>query len=244
MEESRRGRGRYARSRPVREIKGGIALRDTLIRAAMEGLLPKKPGTPLGRGQLREAVRFEPSGLTILFVVDASDSMGTRERVAAAKGAALYLLSRAYLRRLKVGMIVFRGESAFTLFEPTASLSLVRRALTSLKVGEATPLAAGLVRGRDLALRQLTTDGRGSVLTVVVTDGEANVPLVRGERTDRELLSLAPGLSHPRIRYLFMDSSPGQENPLMKQLSRLSGGRYVHLNPKGNNDILSALDGA
>ncbi|MDT8287883.1 MAG: VWA domain-containing protein [Elusimicrobiales bacterium] len=244
MEESRSGRGRYVRSRPAESLRGGIALRDTLIRAALEGMPRPTGGVRLSRETLREAVRVEPSGFTILFVVDASDSMGTVKRLSAAKGAALYLLSQAYLRRLKVGMIVFRGDEARTVLEPTSSLSLVRRALASLKVGEATPLAAGLVKAHALAKRVLAGDPSGTVLTAVLTDGEANVPLSRGEQTDRELYALAPGLVHPRIRYLFLDTSPVTENPLMRRLAELTGGRCLHLHPDRGDELLSALEGS
>ena len=244
MKESPRGRGRFVRSRPAQELRGGIALRDTLIQAALEGMPRPSGKAGLSRESLREAVRVEPSGFTVLFVVDASDSMGSVERLSAAKGAALYLLSQAYLRRLKVGMIVFRGDGARTVLEPTSSLSLVRRALASLKVGEATPLAAGLVKAHALARRVLSGDASGTVLTAVLTDGEANVPLSRGEQTDRELLRLAPGLIHPRIRYLFMDTSPVKENPLMRRLAELTGGRCIRLHPDRGDELISALEGS
>jgi Mg-chelatase subunit ChlD len=232
------------RSRPAQKLRGGIALRDTLVQAALGGMLRPSGRLRLSREILREAVRVEPSGFTVLFVVDASDSMGSAERLSAAKGAALYLLSQAYLRRLKVGMIVFRGDEALTVLEPTSSLSLVRRALVSLKIGEATPLAAGLVRAHTLAKRVLSGDASGTVLTAVLTDGEANVPLHRGEQTDRELAALAPGLIHPRIRYLFMDTSPVKENPLMHRLAELTGGRYLHLHPGRGDELIMALEGS
>ena len=244
MEESRSGRGRFVRSRPAVSLRGGIALRDTLVQAALEGMLRPSGELRLSREILREAVRVEPSGFTVLFVVDASDSMGSVQRLSAAKGAALYLLSQAYLRRLRVGMIVFRGDGARTVLEPTSSLSLVRRALASLKVGEATPLAAGLVKALALAKRVLTGDASGTVLTAVLTDGEANVPLRRGEQTDRELFALAPGLVHPRIRYLFLDTSPRRENPLMLRLAELTGGRCIHLHADRGDDLISALEGS
>ena len=45
----------------------------------------------------------------MLFVVDASGSMGSRARMGAVKGAVLSLLLDAYQRRDKVGLVTFRG---------------------------------------------------------------------------------------------------------------------------------------
>lgn len=168
--------------------------------------------------------------------------MASLERLSAAKGAALYLLSRAYLRRLKVGLLTFRGDSARVLLEPTASISLARKALARIEVGDATPLAAGLVESRRLAAQVLRRDGSGSVVIAVLSDGEANVPLERGKRTEEELLALMPNLQHPRISYLFLDSSPGTGNQLLQRLAGLAGARYLHLNPRHGTELLSALD--
>lgn len=243
MEESPRGRGRQVRSRKARDLKGGIALRDTIYRAALEGISDAAGKLHIGPESLREAVRVEPSGFTVIFTVDASDSMGSVERLAAAKGAALYLLSQAYVRRLKVGMVVFRGESAYTVLEPTSSLSLVRRQLAALSIGEATPLAAGLVKSRELALQVLDRDGSGTALIAVLTDGEANVPLTRGRMTHEELYEMAPSLVHPRIRYLFLDTSPGEPGVLIRRLAAQTGGRYLHLNTGESGDLIKALKG-
>ena len=244
-EESRRGRGRFVRSRPAGDLVGGVALRDTLIRAALR--LSREDSTKQGplrllNQDLREAVRVEAAGFTVIFAVDASDSMASLERLSAAKGAALYLLSRAYLRRLKVGLLTFRGDSARVVLEPTSSISLARKALARIEVGDATPLAAGLVESHRLASQVLRRDGSGSVLIALLSDGEANVPLQRGRRTEEELFALLPRLGHPRISYLFLDSSPGTGNQLLQRLAKIAGARYLQLNPQHGTEVLSALD--
>ncbi|WP_319559696.1 VWA domain-containing protein [Marispirochaeta sp.] len=244
MEESPRGRGRQVRSRMAGSLKGGIALRDTIYRAALDGITDAAGRLRVQPQSLREAVRVEPSGFTVIFTVDASDSMGSVERLAAAKGAALYLLSQAYVRRLKVGMVIFRGESAYTVLEPTSSLSLVRRQLATLAIGEATPLAAGLVKSRELALQVLDRDGSGTALIAVLTDGEANVPLTRGKMTHEELYTMAPDLIHPRLQYLFLDTSPGEPGMLIRNIAAQTGGRYLHLNTGGSDGLINALEGS
>ena len=218
-----------------------MALRESLLHAALSGELSAEPPR-LGKTGLREAVRVEQAGYTVLFVVDASDSMGTVSRLSAARSAALHLLGQAYLRRLKVGMIIFRGDSAYTLLEPTSSISLVRRRMSSLEVGDATPLAAGLIHADATARRILAADGSGTVLCAVLTDGEANVPYRRGRRSEEELAELAPTLHHRDISYLFLDTSPGRPNSLMRRLAELSGGRYLHLAPDSGEDLLQHLE--
>ena len=58
---------------------------------------------------LRYKVREKRIGRHILFVVDASGSMGADERMAETKAAILSLLIDAYQKRERVGLIVFRG---------------------------------------------------------------------------------------------------------------------------------------
>ena len=61
---------------------------------------------------VREKVRETKTGSMILFVVDASGSMGAQRRMVAVKGAILSLLLDAYQRRDRVGLIAFRGTGS------------------------------------------------------------------------------------------------------------------------------------
>ena len=83
----------------------------------------------------------------MVFVVDASASMGVERRMAATKAAVLGLLGDAYRRRDKVALVTFHGREAEVVLRPTGSIEVARARLAELRTGGATPLAAGLEAG-------------------------------------------------------------------------------------------------
>ncbi|RFU22276.1 putative cobaltochelatase [Geodermatophilus marinus] len=131
------------------------------------------PGLRLERGDLRQASLEGREGNLVLFVVDASGSMGSRARMAAVKGAVLSLLLDAYQRRDKVGLITFRGTGADLALPPTWSVEAAAARLRELPTGGRTPLAAGLLRAHDTLRVERLRDPRRRPLLVVVTDGRA-----------------------------------------------------------------------
>jgi len=70
----------------------------------------------------------------VLFLVDASWSMAVAERMTATKGAILSLLTDAYQRRDRVGLIVFQKDEP-PCAAPTNSIYLAQRALEDIPVG-------------------------------------------------------------------------------------------------------------
>jgi magnesium chelatase subunit D len=86
----------------------------------------------------------------------------------AVKGAVAGLIERSLRRRDEVGVVVFRGESAELLVEPTSDVATVTAALEYLPTGGRTPLAHAL----ELASQFVTPE----TLLVLITDGRANVP--------------------------------------------------------------------
>jgi magnesium chelatase subunit D len=130
-------------------------------------------GLVLRRDDLREAVLHGREGNLVLFVVDASGSMGARRRMSAVKGAVLSLLVDAYQRRDKVGLITFRGEDAALALPPTSSVDVAAKCLADLRTGGRTPLAAGLLRAAETLRVERVRDPKRRPLVVVVTDGRA-----------------------------------------------------------------------
>jgi magnesium chelatase subunit D len=131
------------------------------------------PGLRLARADLRQATLEGREGNLVLFVVDASGSMGSRSRMAAVKGAVLSLLMDAYQRRDKVGLVTFRGSGAELALPPTWSVEAAAARLRELPTGGRTPLAAGLLKAHDTLRVERVRDPQRRPLLVVVTDGRA-----------------------------------------------------------------------
>ena len=185
---SRSGVGRVTGSQPPEGRLTRLHLAATIAAAAPHQLARgRTPARPLvvRRGDLREARLDGRESNLVLFVVDASGSMAARSRMGAVKGAILSLLIDAYQRRDKVGMVTFRGSGAQLLLPPTSSVEAAAARLAALPTGGRTPLAAGLLRAREVLRTERLRDPRRRPLLVIVTDGRATggrEPLVSAHR--------------------------------------------------------------
>jgi magnesium chelatase subunit D len=163
----------------------------------------------LRRGDIRVKVRARPSQHLILFVVDASRSMGARERMRQTKAAVLSLLVDAYQKRDRVGLITFGGPGARLVLAPTRSVRVAARCLADLPIGGLTPLAEGLaLAGRVVASSRRRAPGVAP-LVVLLTDGRGNVPLRPGGDPEAEALAGARQLGQAGIAGLVVDTEGG-----------------------------------
>jgi magnesium chelatase subunit D len=126
---------------------------------------------------LQRKVRVRRAANLVLFVVDASWSMAVAERMAATKGAILSLLTDAYQRRDRVGLVVFQKDRARLVLPPTNSVQLAQRALADIPVGGKTPLSAGLLLAHEVIKRELMVHPEVMPLVILLTDGAGNVAI-------------------------------------------------------------------
>ena len=192
---------------PARDIALEATLRAAALRQAesrpTKGSTSQSPHLLISKSDLRVKIRRSRTGNLILFVVDASGSMGARKRMVAVKGAMLSLLLEAYQKRDRVGLIAFRGSGAELLVPPTNSVELAERSLRHLPTGGRTPLTAGLQLAGQTLHHYLQRDEALTPLLVVVTDGRANVGPT--QRVQQAALALA----RQRLAGLVLDSEPG-----------------------------------
>ena len=209
---SNQARGRYYRSSPER-LGRPVAL-DATFRAAAPHQVSRgrdrNNGLAVKTVDIREKVFRRKTGRLVLFVVDASGSVGSLERMSEAKAAALSLLGEAYRKRDRVALIAFHGREAKVLLPPTSSVEMAGSLLRDLPSGGKTPLAAALVGTERLCRMETAKDPALTPLIVIMTDGRPNVPLDASQDPWREVLSLAGLLARDhRLKFVLVDTDRG-----------------------------------
>ncbi|GAB4259150.1 MAG: hypothetical protein Kow0092_07170 [Deferrisomatales bacterium] len=203
--------GRYVRARLPRGKVRSVAVDATLRAAAphqprrrAEGLAPPA-GIRVLPADLREKVLARPSGVSLLFTVDASGSMGAEEVMARAKGIVLSLLADAYQKRDRVGLVAFRGTEARLVLPFTSSVEQAQRRLRTLPTGGKSPLALALARSLEVFERERKKHPGRTPLLVLLTDGKANLSMEGGDPFD-EALRYARRIRAEKIRTLVVDT--------------------------------------
>jgi magnesium chelatase subunit ChlD-like protein len=176
-----RKRGRYIQARPAHDKIDDLAF-DATLRAAAPFQMQRKAENPgvafsIHRSDYMRKIRMRQSANLILFLVDASWSMAVAERMEATKGAILSLLTDAYQRRDRVGLIVFQKDRSSLILPPTNSIKLAQRALKYIPIGGRTPLSAGLQMAVDVLDREKILHPEVVPLLIILTDGAGNVSI-------------------------------------------------------------------
>lgn len=178
-----RKRGRYIQARPAAGKTNDLAF-DATLRAAAPFQRQRsdiktrdKVAFAVRPADYMKKIRVRRAANLILFLVDASWSMAVAERMAATKGAILSLLTDAYQRRDRVGLIVFQKNVATMVLPPTNSVMLAQEALSDIPVGGKTPLSAGLMMAFETLRREKILHPDIMPLLIILTDGAGNVSM-------------------------------------------------------------------
>ncbi|WP_223885488.1 magnesium chelatase subunit D family protein [Nocardia colli] len=222
--ESRHGRV----VRPSADTSTGLHLLGTVFAAAPHQRSRGRGDGPLklAAEDLRGANREGREGNLVVFVVDASGSMASRDRLSAVTGAVVTLLRDSYQRRDKVAVITVRGQDAELVLPPTSSVDIAVRRLSAMRTGGKTPLAAGLVKAREIVLRERVRDPRRRPMLVLLTDGRATGgvdPLPRAR-------AAAARLANDGVTSIVVDCERGMIRlGLAAELARELRGGYLRL---------------
>ena len=228
-------RGSYVKARVPEGKTSDIAV-DATLRAS----IVRKGNLEIEQEDFREKVRERKVSSVIVFVVDASGSMGAMRRMEAAKGAVMALLEEAYQKRDKVAFVAFRREKADVLLPPTPSVQLAASYLKELPTGGKTPLPDGLYKGLETLKKEIRKDGNIIPIMVLVTDGKGNVPVRSSVR--QEALSLAAEIKDRGINLVVIDSGNGLLNlGYSREIAETAGGQYHSLPELGADDIVNVL---
>ena len=208
LTKTERKHGRYIKARPAGNRTDDIAF-DATFRAAApfqkrRTEKRKRLAFAIEKSDLQRKIRVKRVANLVLFVVDASWSMAVSERMNATKGAILSLLTDAYQRRDRVGLIVFQKDRATLVLPPTNSVQLAQRALADIPVGGKTPLSAGLLLAADVLQHEKYTHPDIEPLLIILTDGAGNVsigPLPPQEESYR----FADLIAHEEVRSIVIN---------------------------------------
>jgi magnesium chelatase subunit D len=245
-------RGRYVRAVATRTAGAKIALDATIRAGALDaGRVAAKtrekndsstalpPRSFVQSHSLRYKHLKRKTGTLFIFAVDTSGSMALN-RIAQAKGALVRLLQQSYVKRDRVALVCFRGQTADVLLRPSGSAARARRLLDALTIGGATPLAAGLMSALNVA-RFTRRQSAERIVLLLFTDGRANVSLksenglnkgAHQREIEGELERLGLALQQTDVTTIVVDTqnrfTSGGEG---QRLAALIMGRYVYLPP-------------
>jgi magnesium chelatase subunit D len=226
-----------------------LALDATLRAAAPYQCLREKGNLALAitDPDLRYKVREKRIGRHILFVVDASGSMGADKRMAETKAAILSLLMDAYQKRERVGLIVFRGLEARVALPFTHSVETAQRYLTQLPTGGKTPLPHALKVAHELLKQEKAKHPQDAFLLVLITDGRANISLKPGGAPMAEVKELGAQFKLLGVNSLILDTEPFApclDLGCLPELSRIMNGRYHSLGSLRAPEVVARVTAA
>ena len=235
--------GRYIKSAIPREKTTDLAFDATLRAAAPFQSVRENNGNAIiiHNSDFRKKIREKKIGNLVLFIVDASGSMGAQQRMVASKGAVLSMLLDAYQKRDKVGLIAFKGESAELLLPPTSSVELAQKYLQEMPTGGKTPLSHGLMKGYETIQAELRRDPDTCPFMVLISDGRANVSM-NGESPLQETMSIASLFRDQGIQSAVIDTESSMiKFGLAQEVSSALGARYLALEDLKADSIIKAV---
>ncbi len=249
-QQSDDSRGRYYRSAPPRAARRQLTGSDIALDATLRATAARGGAAPDGTPDvlpedLRVKLRKRRCGASIVFVVDASASMGAMQRLEAARQAILSLLVEAYQKRDRVGLVVFKDDAAQLVMSPTSSKALASRLLSELSPGGTTPLSHGLSLGCKVLERELSRTPRPFPVLVLISDGGGNVTMGSTDPM-AEALDIAREIRERGISSVTLDSAPttmipGKPSSAWRLAEAMGGAYYPAFNLSGES-ILDKVD--
>ena len=237
--------GRYVKSTMNRGFND-IAFDATLRAAApfqKDRDIPEGLCVALIPSDIREKVREKKMGNFLLFVVDASGSMGAKGRMSASKGAILSLLLDAYQKRDKVAMISFRKTEAVVNLPVTSSIELAATYLSQMPVGGRTPVSAGLEKAYQMIKNVHYRDPAARPIVIIITDGKSNVAFSDARPVDEAMMMAQKLGEDERVNCIVVDTET--QGPVMfglaRQLAGAANAEYYKIDDLKSDTLVSLI---
>lgn len=233
--------GRYVRAEIPKAKTSDIAFDATLRAAAPYQKARPSNGCAvvIRKDDLRSKVREKRTGNIFLFVVDASGSMGARERMKTVKGVIFKILLDAYQKRDRVGMVAFRKNQAEVLLPVTRSVDFAQKKLATMPTGGKTPLAKGLLKAEDVLDMLYRQDANQDPVMILITDGRATSSLNKGTNPVTDALEEAKQIGRRNIPVAVIDTESGFiKLGLAKKLAKAMGASYFQVDKISEDQLL------
>lgn len=233
--------GRYVRAEMPKAKTSDIAFDATLRAAApyQKARISNGCAVVIRKEDLRSKVREKRTGNIFLFVVDASGSMGARERMKTVKGVIFKILLDAYQKRDRVGMVAFRKNQAEVLLPVTRSVDFAQKKLASMPTGGKTPLARGLLKAEDVLDMLYRQDATQDPIVIIITDGRATSPLNKDTNPITDAINEAERIGRRHIPAAVIDTESGFiKLGLAKKLAKAMGASYFQVDKISEEQIL------
>lgn len=233
--------GRYVRAEIPKAKTSDIAFDATLRAAAPYQKARPSNGCAvvIRKDDLRSKVREKRTGNIFLFVVDASGSMGARERMKTVKGVIFKILLDAYQKRDRVGMVAFRKNQAEVLLPVTRSVDFAQKKLDTMPTGGKTPLAKGLLKAEDVLDMLYRQDANQDPVMILITDGRATSSLNKGTNPVTDALEEAKRIGRRNIPVAVIDTESGFiKLGLAKKLAKAMGASYFQVDKISEDQLL------
>jgi len=191
--------------------------------------LNNKSFTDIKKTELMGKALGRKSQTSILFVVDASGSMGVEDLMIKTKGLVFEILKDAYIMRERVGFITFRGTQAKVILHFTKSIEMAKEKLKDIKTGGKTPLSRAMERAYLEIEKEIRKEKDNEIVLLIFSDGRANIS-VTGMDPFEEAVAIARKFSEKKVKTFVVDTDPTWIHyPYAKDLAKAIKGKYLKL---------------
>lgn len=215
----------YSENTKLAKNPSDIAIFPTLVAGIRKG---KKHLSQISIDDLRYKRKVTGGKQLHLLVVDTSASMGTRDRLAFAKGLVKRILNFDYQKKNLIAIIGTEGIEAKIFLRPTRNLFRISRVLDSIIAKGKTPLMHAMDSALKMAEGFAKKKRRLTSLMVVISDGRVNVPFKDSLLQDLDWL--ANRAKKLNLLSFVVDSNSWFEgSALLRKMADTFGGRYVFM---------------
>ncbi|UTC67221.1 MULTISPECIES: magnesium chelatase subunit D family protein [unclassified Treponema] len=186
-----------------------LALIPTIKSAASHQIKPKEGIIKINKDDYKFKRRKTRIGTSIIFLVDASGSMGAMKRMKETKNAILSLLMDSYQKHDEVSMITFAGIGAEIALPFTRSVLLAKRELQLIPTIGKTPLSIGLNKALEYFKIHRLKNKDMIPLLFLITDGRANHGSVFFDEPIKDALFISKKIKYENIHSVVIDTESG-----------------------------------